>query len=61
MKIIPFLMIFTFTSCVSKKKYASLQEQNSSLNKEVNNLKQKIDGLGKQNMEYDKKLQELTK
>lgn len=48
-------------SCVSSKKYSTLKEENTTLKTEVANLNKKIVGLDKQNTEYLKQLEGLSK
>jgi hypothetical protein len=58
---ISLLFLFMLFSCVSPKQYAILKDENKTLKTEVSNLNTKIDGLDKQNTEYLKQLEQLSK
>lgn len=60
-KILPLFIVIVLTSCVSKQKYATLENENIKLKTEINNLEHKVIGLDNQNMEYLQQLEDCSK
>ena len=62
MKIFNLLLFTTLLfSCTSSQQLTKLKEENKVLKTEIVNLNKKIEGLDKQNTEYLKQLEELTR